>query len=82
MLMWWLRRASPEIVTRDSDVPLALYDRLRRVAEVDLIVRFFDISTDFRVPTVFCILIGEEFSLLYHGRVMSPGSSNRVHQGS
>lgn len=63
MLTWWLRRAAPEIdVQSDSAaVPTRLVDRLDRLAAVRLRARFFDITTDFGVPTVFCVLDGDEF---------------------
>jgi ribosomal protein S12 methylthiotransferase accessory factor len=67
MLTWWQRRPAPEIdMSLRSDDPAAqlpaqLVDRLQRLDAVSLSARFFDITTDFGVPTVFCVLDSEDF---------------------
>ena len=61
MCMWWLRAAGPEITCRSHDVPDELAERLERLGRARLEARFFDIATDFHVPTVFCILTGPTF---------------------
>lgn len=67
MLMWWTRRAAPEIVCDGARLPWALSERLERLRRVGLRARFFDITTDFRVPTVFCVLRGERYPRLVAG---------------
>src|SRR5262249_26249979 len=67
MLNWWLRRPAPEIDFGMGDLPEGLGDRLERVACVNLEARFFDITTDFRVPTVFCIVTGDNYPKLVVG---------------
>lgn len=61
MLTWWLRRPASEIDCTGNDVPEVLVDRLERLASVHLRPRLFDITTDFGVPTVFCILAGDRY---------------------
>ena len=66
MLTWWQRRPAPEIDMRAGScsaagLPAALADRLDRLERVKLTARFFDITTDFNVPTVFCVLSGSAF---------------------
>jgi ribosomal protein S12 methylthiotransferase accessory factor len=67
MLMWWLRKPSPEIIVRPVEVPAPLASRMLRLRAVDLDVRLFDITADFRVPTVFCVLISESFPYITVG---------------
>lgn len=61
MLTWWLRRPAPEIDCTGNAAPEPLVDRLERIAALRLQARLFDITTDFRVPTVFCIVAGDRF---------------------
>jgi ribosomal protein S12 methylthiotransferase accessory factor len=67
MLMWWRRRTVPEI---DMDwhagaptrgVPVYLSERLLRLEAAGLKARFFDITSDFVAPTVFCVLDSDDF---------------------
>jgi ribosomal protein S12 methylthiotransferase accessory factor len=67
MLMWWLREPSPEISTQGLSVPLPLHERMRRIAQANLVARLFDVSTDYRVPTVFAVVCGESFPYLTAG---------------
>ncbi len=73
MLTWWQRRPAAEIdLGCDSDWPSAglvpgLANRLSRVAAASLRARFFDITTDFAVPTVVCVLTGDRFPYLTVG---------------
>jgi ribosomal protein S12 methylthiotransferase accessory factor len=61
MLTWWLRRPPAEIDCGGAAVPEPLVDRLERMAAVHLRARLFDITTDFRVPAVACIVTGDRF---------------------
>lgn len=61
MLTWWQRRTVPEIDCSGDGVPEPLMSRLGRLASVQLEARFFDISVDFDVPTVFCVLSGPRY---------------------
>jgi ribosomal protein S12 methylthiotransferase accessory factor len=56
MLMWWTRRTSRRLECNDPSLPLDLASRLERLRRTGLTTHLFDITTDFRVPTVFCIL--------------------------
>lgn len=73
MLTWWQLRPAREIVIepeRDSNAGGAssgLGFRLNRIAEVSLQARFFDITTEFTVPTVVCVLTGDHFPFLTVG---------------
>jgi ribosomal protein S12 methylthiotransferase accessory factor len=73
MLTWWQRRAVREI---DPDAAGGaslgpsyprLVDGLSRVAAVSMRARFFDITTDFAVPTVVCVLTGDRHPFLTVG---------------
>jgi ribosomal protein S12 methylthiotransferase accessory factor len=61
MVMWLNRRPLPVIVDDDSRLPFRLATRLERLQRVGLTPHLFDMSTDFRVPTVLCLLAGESF---------------------
>jgi ribosomal protein S12 methylthiotransferase accessory factor len=76
MLMWWTRRPAPEIRCDLGDVPPPLAARLDRLRRVRLTARFFDISTDFRVPTVFCVLVSEEYPRLVAGASCRIGAAS------
>jgi ribosomal protein S12 methylthiotransferase accessory factor len=73
MLTWWQRRRAAEInLGREHSHPPAgvgreLSNRLTTLAAVELRARFFDITTDFAVPTVMCVLTGERFPYLTVG---------------
>lgn len=61
MLMWWARREVRAIDCCPSDIPEPLADRLQRLARVSLSPHLFDITTDFKVPTVFCVVTGGDY---------------------
>jgi ribosomal protein S12 methylthiotransferase accessory factor len=67
MLTWWKRRPAPEIdmslrsKAGATHLPAHLVDRLERLEAASLRARFFDITTDFGIPTVFCVLESEKF---------------------
>lgn len=61
MLTWWLKQEVPEIICLPQDVPWPLADRQARLERVGMVARFFDITSNFRVPTVFCILLGPDY---------------------
>ncbi|HJT91823.1 MAG TPA: YcaO-like family protein [Mycobacterium sp.] len=72
MLTWWQRKPVAEIDVGCGTAGLPgsfphLADRLSRVAAASLRARFFDITTDFSVPTVVCILTGDRFPFLTVG---------------
>ena len=60
MLMWWTRSRASEIAF-DNQSPRCVGDRLRRLQEVGIEARLFDIGSDFRVPTVFCIVCSDQY---------------------
>lgn len=64
MSMWWRRAALPEIVCAGPDVPDAVADRIARLTHAGLQAHLFDMTTDFRVPSVFGVLLGERFPLV------------------
>ena len=59
MVMWWNRRSVRAIDLADTSVPDALISRLERLDRAGLATHLFDITTDFRLPTVFCLLQAE-----------------------
>lgn len=59
-LTWWRRSPAAEIDCSGSAVPLALRERIERVFTVGLTPRFFDITTEFYVPTILCLLFGRQ----------------------
>lgn len=61
MMMWWRRRPLVEISTDDARLPSALALRIERLRRVGLVARLFDMTTDFRVPTIFCVIEGERY---------------------
>jgi ribosomal protein S12 methylthiotransferase accessory factor len=70
MITWWLRSSVREVTVQVADVadaPLALATRLSALGASGLVARFFDITTDFRVPTVFCLLFGPGYPHLTVG---------------
>jgi len=56
MTCWWLQKKAPRILINENDVPNSLADRLIRLRNAGLQAFLFDVSTDFRVPCVFCVL--------------------------
>lgn len=70
MMTWWLRSSVREVTVQVADLadaPLELTARLSALGRSDLVARFFDITTDFHVPTVFCLLFGPEYPQLTVG---------------
>jgi ribosomal protein S12 methylthiotransferase accessory factor len=67
MLMWWGRTPAPEIAATGAGVPARVADRVERLLAAGLHPRLFDITTDFRVPTVFCVVTGERYPRLVVG---------------
>ena len=73
MLTWWQRRAvreiDPNAAGGDRLGPSfpRLVDGLARVAAVSMRARFFDITTDFAVPTVVCVLTADRHPFLTVG---------------
>lgn len=61
MSMWWRRAALPEIDCTGPDVPDDVADRVERLTHAGLHARLFDMTTDFRVPSVFGVLSGERY---------------------
>lgn len=65
--MWWTGAPLPEIAADARHVPDAVAERLELVAAAGLRVRLFDMSTDFRVPAVFCVVTAERYPFLVVG---------------
>jgi ribosomal protein S12 methylthiotransferase accessory factor len=62
MMAWLHRRCVAELDVRPGGaLPDPLADRVQRVQRSSLEARFFDITTDFDVPTACCVLTGERF---------------------
>jgi ribosomal protein S12 methylthiotransferase accessory factor len=58
MLAWWRRRRLARLRLEGPDLPDAVAERLRRLAVAGLRAHVFDMTSDFRVPSVFCLLQG------------------------
>jgi ribosomal protein S12 methylthiotransferase accessory factor len=61
MLAWLTRRPLRPIDLSSAALPEDLATRLERLKSVRLSAYLFDMSTDFRVPTVFCLVTGERY---------------------
>jgi ribosomal protein S12 methylthiotransferase accessory factor len=61
MLAWWTQKSVPRIDCDASSIPKVLAERIERVRRAGLEPHFFDITTEFHVPTVFCILRGPKY---------------------
>ncbi|MBC8000508.1 MAG: YcaO-like family protein [Leptolyngbya sp.] len=60
-LFWLNQYPAKEISVDINSCPFELSDRLVRLHNSDLQVRFFDISTDFRIPTVFTVVKSKRY---------------------
>ena len=67
MAMWWLKARLPEIDGTGAGVPEALAERLALLTRAGLQARLFDMAHDFRIPSVFCVLIGPRFPFVVVG---------------
>ncbi|HEY9869520.1 MAG TPA: YcaO-like family protein [Candidatus Obscuribacterales bacterium] len=56
MLCWLNQIPAPRIAIDAHDCPLPLFERLSLLSEQGLSATFWDISTDFLVPTVLCLV--------------------------
>lgn len=64
-MLAWLNQISPkEILIDPRSAPYQLSSRLKRFAEGDLSIRFFDITSEFRVPTLLSITRSSLFPYL------------------
>lgn len=72
MTCWMLNKQAPRIVINVDDVPGALAERLIRLRNAGLEPYLFDISTDFRIPAVFCILRGDSRPFVTVGGCCNP----------
>lgn len=61
MMFWWRQQCLPRIRTDHGSLPAALAERVARAECSGLAVHLFDMSTDFRVPAVFCVLQGRHY---------------------
>ena len=59
MLTWWNRRPAARIVVDDSTGNADLAERIFLLKNAGLKPHLFDISSDFNLPTVFCLLEGK-----------------------
>jgi ribosomal protein S12 methylthiotransferase accessory factor len=66
MLMWWNRRPLRRIEMARR-LPECITSRLERLRQVGLTAHLFDMSTDFRIPTVFCLVTGERYPYVIAG---------------
>jgi ribosomal protein S12 methylthiotransferase accessory factor len=67
MLMWWTRSSPKRIDIIRNPLPESVVQRLQRLKEVGLTAHLFDISTNFRIPTVFCLVTGDRHPYLIAG---------------
>lgn len=61
MLMWWTSKRVPEIKFYDSEIPEIVDTRIERLRTANLAARMFDITSDIRMPTVFCVITGAQY---------------------
>jgi ribosomal protein S12 methylthiotransferase accessory factor len=65
MLSWWTRRHVNRIDTSDAPAPLAA--RVARLREAGIEPYLFDVTTDFEVPTVYCVLVAPDYPRVLSG---------------
>ena len=56
MSVWWNRIESPRILINSQVEDVGLSERFRRLQSANSEAILFDVTSDFRIPTVFCIL--------------------------
>lgn len=61
MICWWHQLCLPHIAIDLDAVPNPLAERLFRLEQAGLVTQLFDISTDFKVPSVFCLMKGNSY---------------------
>jgi ribosomal protein S12 methylthiotransferase accessory factor len=61
MLVWWSRLAVSRLECCQDTAPFALLSRLELLEQSRLRACLFDITSDFLVPTVFCLLLADGF---------------------
>lgn len=61
MLTWWNRNPAPRILISERCSNAKLGERVRLVRNAGVQLYLFDISTDFNLPTVFCLLKRNSF---------------------
>jgi ribosomal protein S12 methylthiotransferase accessory factor len=61
MILWWSRTVPPLILCDGPDTPAELVERLDLLEDVELRARLFDMTTDFRVPTVLALISSEHY---------------------
>lgn len=64
MGMWWCETPLREIVCESATVPDALGERLEHFRHAGLDVHLFDMTTDVRVPSVFCVVTAAQYPYL------------------
>ena len=74
MLMWWNKINSPEIrFDRGKDLlPEQIATRIHRINQVGLTVKLFDITSDFYISTVFCVVSGRCYPYFVTGAACNP----------
>jgi len=67
MLAWWNRRSLPKIELTNTRLPELLAERLARLHCVGLAAHLFDMTTDFRVPSVLCLVTSDSYPFVVAG---------------
>ena len=61
MGFWWNRKIAARLVLNQCILPFALTDRISRIEHSGIRVKLFDISTDFPMPIILCVLSGPHY---------------------
>ena len=67
MLMWWTRSPSPMIRLDGNDIPCSIADRIARLESAGLSFQLFDITSDLKIPTVFCVIKNDRYPYVVVG---------------
>jgi ribosomal protein S12 methylthiotransferase accessory factor len=67
MLAWWTRRPLRPLDMSSADLPTPLWSRQKQLHTAGLTTYLFDMTWDFQVPTVFCILAAQRYPYFVAG---------------
>jgi ribosomal protein S12 methylthiotransferase accessory factor len=67
MIAWWTRRPLRPLDVSSADLPMPVWSRLKRLHAAGLTTYLFDMTWDFQVPTVFCILAAQRYPYFVAG---------------
>jgi ribosomal protein S12 methylthiotransferase accessory factor len=73
MLSWLTQRPLQMLDVSSVELPMPLWNRLKRLHAAGLTPYLFDMASDFEVPTVFCILAAQRYPYIVAGAACRAG---------